>query len=145
MAIIFTKSLAQEIFYAGTIFGIVLFLVLSFDTTTALTKPEHRLTSQVKQGKAVWEKNNCIGCHTLLGNGAYYAPELGNVYRRRGSNIDKKKFIKYWLNTVHTKSLKHHRQVPQINLSKEELDALVAFFKWTSEIYTASWPPNIEG
>jgi nitric oxide reductase subunit C len=25
-----------------------------------------------------------MGCHTLLGEGAYYAPELTKVYERRG-------------------------------------------------------------
>jgi nitric oxide reductase subunit C len=37
----------------------------------------------VVRGKHFWETRNCIGCHTLLGEGAYFAPELGNVYKRR--------------------------------------------------------------
>ena len=37
------------------------------------------------------------------------------------------------------------RQMPQFNLTDEELDQLVAFLKYTSEINTANWPPNIEG
>ncbi len=32
----------------------------------------------------LWEKNNCMGCHTVMGEGAYYAPELTNVISRRG-------------------------------------------------------------
>jgi len=43
------------------------------------------ITDKVARGKQVWEHNNCIGCHTLLGEGAYFAPELGNVYKRFGS------------------------------------------------------------
>ena len=35
--------------------------------------------------------------------------------------------------------------MPQFNLTDEELDQLVAFLKYTSEINTANWPPNIEG
>jgi nitric oxide reductase subunit C len=37
------------------------------------------------------------------------------------------------------------RQMPQFNLSEKELDDLVAFLKYASEINTAKWPPNIEG
>lgn len=37
------------------------------------------------------------------------------------------------------------RQMPQFHLSDEELDNIVAFLKYTSEINTANWPPNIEG
>jgi hypothetical protein len=46
-----------------------------------LPKRDNRanLTPAVAAGKKVWEVNNCIGCHTLLGEGAYFAPELGNV------------------------------------------------------------------
>ena len=44
------------------------------------------ITPQVALGKKVWEDNNCIGCHTLLGEGAYFAPELGNVYKRFGNS-----------------------------------------------------------
>ena len=37
------------------------------------------------------------------------------------------------------------RQMPNFNLTDEELDQLVAFFKYTAGINTANWPPNIEG
>jgi nitric oxide reductase subunit C len=35
--------------------------------------------------------------------------------------------------------------MPQFNLTDQELDDMVAFLKWTGEINTANWPPNIEG
>ncbi len=41
---------------------------------------------EVVLGKKVWEDNNCIGCHTLLGEGAYFAPELGNDTPDRHAN-----------------------------------------------------------
>ncbi len=142
MSEIFTKSMARNIYYGGSAFFILLFLALTFDTTRALPKRDFRenITPQVAQGKEVWEKNDCIGCHTLLGEGAYYAPELGNVYKRRGGGD----FIKAWLKGMPT-NIAGRRQMPQFNLTEEELDALVAFLKWTSEINTANWPPNIEG
>jgi nitric oxide reductase subunit C len=137
----FTKSVARNIFFGGSVFFFLLFLVLTFDTTRKLPKSDHRenLTQEVVRGKHIWETNNCIGCHTLLGEGAYFAPELGNVYKRRGEA-----FIKVWMKAMPT-GAPGRRQMPQFNLSEEQLDDLVAFLKWTSEIDTQGWPPNIEG
>ena len=137
----FTKSMARNIFFGGSVFFFLLFLVLTFDTTQKLPKLDHRenITPAVVRGKHIWEVNNCIGCHTLLGEGAYFAPELGNVYKRRGGE-----FIKVWIKTQPT-GVPGRRQMPQFNLSDQELDDMVAFLKWTSEINTQNWPPNIEG
>jgi len=37
------------------------------------------------------------------------------------------------------------RQMPQFNLSDADIDDVVAFLKYASEINTNKWPPNIEG
>ena len=42
------------------------------------------LTPQAIAGKHLWDRHNCMGWHTILGEGAYYAPELTKVYERRG-------------------------------------------------------------
>jgi nitric oxide reductase subunit C len=137
----FTKSTARNMFYGSAVFFFLLFLGLTFNTTGALPERDHRegITEQVALGKKVWERNDCIGCHTLLGEGAYFAPELGNVYKRRGPE-----FIKVWIKNQPT-GIPGRRQMPQFNLTDEELDALVAFLKWSSEVNTENWPPNIEG
>lgn len=137
----FTKSMARNIFYGGTMFFFLAFLALTFDTMHALPKRDHRegITPAVANGKKIWETRNCVGCHTLLGEGAYYAPELGNVYKRRGGD-----YIKEWIKSQPT-GVKGRRQMPQFNLSEQELDDMVAFLKWTSEVDTNNWPPNIEG
>ncbi len=89
MSASFTKSTARNIFYGGAVFFFLLFLSLTVDTVQTLPKRDNRanLTEQVARGKNLWEVNNCIGCHTLLGEGAYFAPELGNVYPRRGPDF----------------------------------------------------------
>jgi nitric oxide reductase subunit C len=138
---VFTKAMARNIFYGGSAFFFLLFLALTFDTSRALPSRDNRaaITEQVARGKLVWERNNCIGCHTLLGEGAYFAPELGNVYPRRGPD-----FIKAWIQSMPSNA-PGRRQMPQFNLSPADLDAIVAFLKYTSEINTAKWPPNIQG
>jgi nitric oxide reductase subunit C len=139
----FTTSVARNIFLGGTVFFFLVFLGLTFNTEQQLPKRDQRaqLSSnpQIALGKRIWETNNCIGCHTLLGEGAYFAPELGNVYKRRGPD-----FIKAWIKAQPT-GVPGRRQMPQFNLSDADLDELVAFLKYASEINTAKWPPNIEG
>jgi nitric oxide reductase subunit C len=141
MSGIFTKSMARNIFYGGTVFFFLLFLALTFDSHQEFPKRDNNamLTPQAKAGKKIWETRNCVGCHSLLGEGAYFAPELGNVYTRRGPD-----FIKGWMQAQPT-GAPGRRQMPQFHLTDEELDNLNAFFAYVAGINTANWPPNVEG
>lgn len=140
----FTKSMARNIFYGGSVFFVLLFLALTFDTTSMLPDRDKRetITEQVALGKKVWEENNCIGCHTLLGEGAYFAPELGNVYKRFGNSTDA---IKAFIATRPKEGVPGRRSMPQFNLTEEELEAVAQFLKYASEINTDNWPPNVQG
>lgn len=142
----FTTSTARNIFYGGTVFFFLLFLALAYQTEQALPARDNRanLTPQVIAGKKIWETRNCVGCHTLLGEGAYFAPELGNVYVRRGGAQGGTEFIKAWIQAQPT-GAPGRRQMPQFNLSDKQLDEIAAFLKYVSEINAAKWPPNNEG
>ena len=142
MSVTFTKSMARNIFYGGTLFSVLLFLALTFHTTWKIPTRSNsqNITAEVARGKHLWETRNCIGCHTLLGEGAYFAPELGNVYPRRGAE-----FIKDWIKYRPKEGVEGRRSMPQIDFSDQELDDLVTFLKWTSEVNTEKWPPNIKG
>lgn len=150
MSQVFTKSMARNIFYGGSVFFFLLFLALTFDTTRALPKrdqshqldPTTEVGQRIAKGKALWEENNCIGCHTLLGEGAYFAPELGNVYLRFGKN---KEAIKAFIQFRPAEGIRGRRSMPQFNLTDAELDAIAEFLKYSSEINTAGWPPNVQG
>lgn len=137
----FTKQMARNMFYGGTVFFILVFAGLVFDTERKIPQRSNaqEITPAVVRGKHIWETRNCIGCHTLLGEGAYFAPELGNVYKRRGGD-----FIKAWM-AAQPSGAPGRRQMPQFNLTEEQLNDLVEFLKWTGNINTEKWPPNIEG
>ena len=137
----FTKQMARNMFYGGTVFFILVFVGLIFDSEKKIPQRSNaqEITPAVVRGKHIWETRNCIGCHTLLGEGAYFAPELGNVYKRRGPD-----FIKAWI-AAQPSGTPGRRQMPQFNLSEEQLNDLVEFLKWTNNINTEKWPPNIEG
>ena len=144
MSDVFTKSMARNIYYGGSVFFLLLFLALTFDTLGEIPKRDNHeaLTPQVVLGKKVWEDNDCIGCHTLLGEGAYFAPDLGNVYNRFGNSTEA---IVGFIKSRPAEGIPGRRSMPQFNLSDEELEAVAAFLKYTSEIDTANWPPNIQG
>ncbi len=36
------------------------------------------------EGKRVFQAYNCMGCHTIVGNGAYFGPDLTNIYQNTG-------------------------------------------------------------
>ena len=140
----FTKSMARNIFYGGSVFFFLVFLALTYQTTVDLPGRDNReaLTAEVRAGKLLWEENNCIGCHTLLGEGAYFAPELGNVYTRFGNS---KEAIMGFIKSRPVNGIPGRRSMPQFNFDDEELNAIAEFLKYTSEINTANWPPNIQG
>jgi nitric oxide reductase subunit C len=148
MAQTFTKEMARNIFYGGTAFFFLLFLALTFDTHSSLPDRDQRavldseLGPTIALGKKLWEENNCIGCHTLLGEGAYFAPELGNVYTRYNNNKDG---IIGFIKSRPKEGIPGRRSMPQFNLNDAELNAIAEFLKYASEIDTAGWPPNKEG
>ena len=140
----FTKSMARNIFYGGAVFFFLLFIALTFDTTRSLPDRDNRgaITPEVAMGKRLWEENDCIGCHTLLGEGAYLAPELGNVYTRFGNS---KEAIIGFIKSRPKDGIPGRRSMPQFNFTDDELNALAEFLKYSSEIDTANWPPNVQG
>jgi len=147
---VMTKSMARNIFYGGSLFFIIIFLGLSFHSVryiqTTSTNAE-TLTASVAAGKHVWEKHACINCHTILGEGAYFAPEVGNVMARWGVQDDPEaafETLKGWMEGQPT-GIEGRRQMPQFNLSDEEIRNLSDFLIWTGTIDTQNWPPNDAG
>jgi nitric oxide reductase subunit C len=141
----FTKGMARNIYYGGGIFFLLVLIGLTVDTVRGLPKTDNseNLTEQVAAGKRLWEVNNCIGCHTLLGEGAYFAPELGNVYTRFGENTDA---IKGFIKSRPKDGIPGRRSMPQFNFTDEQLEEIAQFLKYVDGIKTArDWPPNKEG
>jgi nitric oxide reductase subunit C len=134
-----TTKTAKIIFYVGTLSSAILFLVLTFDThrqIKALTNAD-QLTDQVVAGKQVFQKYNCNDCHTILGFGGYYSPDLTRVYSRRGEA-----YIRTALTKPDSLYANSFRRMPQRNLSQQEISDLVAFFRWVDNIDTHDWPPQ---
>src|SRR5690606_15987005 len=132
MSDVMTKSMARNVFYGGSLFFIAIFGALSVHShlyaRNVSTDPA-MLTDSVAAGKLVWENKGCINCHTLLGEGAYFAPELGNVMTRWGVQDDPAAamdILKSWMDSMPT-GIEGRRQMPGFNLSDEEYRGLADF------------------
>lgn len=132
-----SQKMARLIFYTGTLVSLALFLLLTVDTHRQIRALTHadRLSPQVIAGKRVWHKFNCNDCHTILGFGSYYAPDLTKVYWRRGAD---------GIVAAVSQPEKHTtwRKMPRYRLTTVETADLVEFLKWTSDINTNNWPPQ---
>ena len=145
-----TKSAARNIFYGGSLFFLLIFFGLTAHShyyAVNVSTDKETLTESVAHGKKIWEDKSCVNCHTILGEGAYFAPELGNVWIRFGGHDDEegaREALKDWMKNQPS-GIEGRRQMPQFNLTETELDDLVDFLKWVSTIDTNGWPPNEAG
>ena len=107
----------------------------------------YALTEEVIHGKRVWEEHACINCHTLHGEGAYFAPEVGNVMTRWGVQDDPEaafEILQSWMDSQPS-GIQGRRQMPQFNLTDEEVRGLAEFLRWADQTDTQGWPPNDAG
>jgi nitric oxide reductase subunit C len=147
---VMTKSMARNIFYGGSLFFILIFVGLSVHSHLYIVNTStnrETLTESVIAGKHLWEKHSCINCHTLLGEGAYFAPELVNVMTRWGVQDDPQaafEALKGWMDAMPT-GIEGRRQMPQFNLTDEEYRQLTDFLLWSNTIKAQDWPPNDAG
>lgn len=146
----FTRAAARNIFYGGSAFFLVVFGALTVHSHVYMRRTstdETKLTEGVIRGKRVWERHSCINCHSLLGEGAYFAPELGNVWVRYGGREDAegaRAALAAWMQSQPS-GVPGRRQMPNFHLNDQDLADLIAFLEWTSAIDTQGWPPNKAG
>lgn len=125
-----SKKQARAFFLGGTL---VTFLVFIGLTIYSFSKGQDQsnygeITEQVVRGKDLWEQNNCMGCHTLLGEGAYYAPELTKVIDRRGEG-----YVKAVLMSP-VPWAPNGRKMVAYGMTAEEAQDMIAFFNWIGKI-----------
>jgi nitric oxide reductase subunit C len=101
-------------------------------------------------GKLTSQAKNCMNCHTLLGNGAYYAPDLtkawldpmwkdgGTMQAMTGKNSKEEAMVEFLMHPDQYPT--HARMMPNLGITKEEAVGLVAFLKHMSAIDTNGFP-----
>ena len=125
-----SKSQARAFFLVGTLVTFLIFIgltIYSFMPRNDQTN-YNKITNDIVRGKQIWESNNCMGCHTILGEGGYYAPELTKVIDRRGEG-----YIKAVLMSQIPWS-PNGRKMVAYKMSEADANAVVAYFKWIGKI-----------
>lgn len=135
------KKQARFFAIGSTIFATVVFLGLTLDSHRQFAKLTNadKITPEVTRGKDVWHANNCINCHTIFGEGAYYAPDLTKIAEHRGAA-----YLKAFLKdpSKFYDEQRHRRLMPQPNLTDDEISDLIAFFDWVAKVDNQGWPPR---
>lgn len=125
-----SKKQARAFFLGGTVVTFAIFIGLTiFSFSISQDQTHHdKITEEVIRGKVLWEENNCMGCHSILGEGGYYAPELTKVIDRRGVGYIKAALMSPipWA--------PNGRKMVAYGFTNEEADDLIAFFDWIDDI-----------
>lgn len=147
---VMTKAMARNIFLGGSLFFIVIFVGLTLHShryIVNVSTASMELSEAVVRGKHVWERHSCINCHSLHGEGAYFAPEVGNVMTRWGVLEDADasfEALKGWMD-AQPSGVEGRRQMPAFGLTDEEYRDLSEFLRWSDKMDTQNWPPNDAG
>ncbi|MEA1891677.1 MAG: cytochrome c [Campylobacterota bacterium] len=103
-------------------------------------------------GKLGSQTKNCMNCHTLLGNGAYYAPDLtkswldpawadgGTMQAMTGKDTKEEAIAEFLMHPSTYPT--HARMMPDLGITADEAKGLVAFLKHMSSIDTNGFPRN---
>jgi nitric oxide reductase subunit C len=134
-----TKRIAFWIFLLGTISSAILFLALTWDTHRQVAALSHvdKLSEQVVEGKRLFEKYNCNDCHTILGFGGYYAPDLTKVVQRVGEEG-----IRFRVKSPEKAFASSWRKMPNLKVADAEIESMIAFFTWVGNVDNGDWPPQ---
>ncbi len=135
------KRQARLFAIGATLVSAVAFIGMTIDSHRQFPALTHsdKITPAVTRGKNVWHQNNCINCHTLFGEGAYYAPDLTKITKLRGEAYlsaymrDPSKFYD---------ETRHRRLMPKQDLSDTDITDLIAFLEWVSNVNNQGWPPR---
>jgi nitric oxide reductase subunit C len=136
-----TRAGTRRFFFGGTLLFTLAFIGLTVHTHGTIAARTHAdaIDDGVRHGLRVWGRYNCENCHTLLGEGSYFAPDLTQIVAQRGAVYlasflaDPSRFYS---------EERHGRLMPKLGLSEAEIADVIAFLGWVGKIDTNGWPPR---
>lgn len=157
------------------VFSAILLIILSVLSFTPPRNPSPHAAFETGpapvEGWRVEQNYACMDCHTILGNGAYFAPDLTKIGNENGPA-----WLRAWLDNSSAfpdnasvqqalpagTSLEEYyaaypgaagdvqasggniSNMPLIRFSREDKEALVPFMMYLGEINTNGWPPSAD-
>lgn len=105
---------------------------------------EEQARELVDLGKLTVQARNCMNCHTILGNGAYYAPDLTKAWLDPlwGNEAAREILMTMFLKDPpsNARTFGSNRRMPNLELTDEEVRGVIAYLKWMSAIDTNGFP-----
>lgn len=105
---------------------------------------EEEAEALVELGKLTVQAKNCMNCHTLLGNGAYYAPDLTKAWLDPGwgNEAAREMLMMMFLQDpdANARTYGTNRRMPNLDITEQEARGVIAFLKWMSAIDTNGFP-----
>lgn len=108
---------------------------------------EEEAEALVSKGKLNTQAKNCMECHTLLGNGAYFAPDLTKSWLDPmwgSKEVREETMVAFLMDPSDKLHNGIGRRMPNLGITEEEARATVAFLKWMSAIDTNGFPHNFK-
>jgi nitric oxide reductase subunit C len=110
------------------------------------TLTETEAHALVDKGKITTQAKNCMGCHTFLGNGAYFAPDLTKSWLDPAwgsEDVREQLMVNFMLDPeANARTYGSNRKMPNLNITEAEARGIVAYLKWMSTIDTNGFPRN---
>ncbi|MGH8280056.1 MAG: c-type cytochrome [Gammaproteobacteria bacterium] len=111
---------------------------------------EAEATALMNRAKLVIQSRNCMNCHTFFGNGAYYAPDLTKSWLdpawhqifmpMTGAKTQEQAMVMFLMDPPAYPTW--NREMPNLHLTEQDAQAVVAYLKWMSAINTNGFPAN---
>ena len=108
---------------------------------------EEEAEALVSHGKLTTQAKNCMNCHTLLGNGAYYAPDLTKSWLDQSwgsKEVREQSMVDFLMDPSDKLHNSLGRRMPNLGITEAEAKATVAFLKWMASIDTNGFPANFK-
>lgn len=118
------------------------------ETLFGKTYTPEEAAATMRTGKLVLQSRACMDCHTVLGNGAYFAPDLTkswldpvwrNVWMPMTQTHRQEDAMAAFLMNPERYAT-WGRKMPNLHLSLNEAQSMVAYLKWLSAIDTNGFP-----
>lgn len=133
-----------------------------YDVTAAMYKPvigqdeplfgrtysAEEAQALMEKGKLVIQSRVCINCHTFFGNGAYYGPDLTKAWLDPAwestwmpmtqASTKEEAMVRFLMNPERYPTWV--RRMPNLKITRDEAEALVAYLKWMSSVNTNGFP-----
>ena len=109
-----------------------------------LTEDGHNVTVVDSDPARLVALEDSLDVGTLLGNGAYYAPDLTKAWLDPGWGTEAAReqlMISFLMDPMtNARTYGTGRRMPQLGITEEEAKGVIAFLKWMSSIDTNGFP-----